>query len=528
MNQLKKNPSLFILILACILFSVPFFFCQGLPFGNDLSFHLSRLESLKTALLNGSILPGVYSDYFSGMGYGNGLFYPDLFLYIPVFMMCLGISTVNAMKLYLILLSSAAAFSMYGSLRSIKASQSAAMFSAFMILFASYHITDIYLRCSLGEIQAFVFLPMIFAGLIDLLWGQGKNPLLLMFGFSGLILSHILTSVITFLISSVLTLCCFKHLLTEPFRFKTLGLAALGSLGLTAFFTFPMLEQMILNPIWGDVGLNGTVSSWAVPLNQLFLAKPQLLGAEGVLPAGIGLPLVFCGILGLMSSEKPLKVFALIGWILLWMASDLFPWSVLESRLQIFQFPWRLYLLTTLCWAFVAGPALEQRIRSVKIKRFFVGLLSLLMLLSFGIQVSFIYQHYPCIEENPYPTFPAGCEYLPEALSYAQLLESEKNLKSEERLGWQCYLFELTEKDPEIPVIYYPGYRAWLIKDGTRFPVTLSASEHGLIRIDTDQGGEVLITYQKTALAQATLWISLFSVLLIFIMIFRRKKPLDL
>ncbi|MDO4288593.1 MAG: hypothetical protein Q4C55_05340 [Eubacterium sp.] len=521
------------LMAAVLVFCGPMLFTAGLPLGNDLSFHLSRVTALKEALDAGVFLPGVYSDYFSGLGYGSGLFYPDIFLYMPVLLMYLGFSTIAAYKIYLIILTAAMAWAMYFSVRWLGFSKNAALFSALIYLFASFHTTDVYVRSSLGEIQAFVFLPLTAAGFADVLWGQGRRPGPLILGASGLILSHVLTAAVTALLLGILALAFIKGWLSEPWRLKTLGVAALFIFLMTAFFTLPMLEQMALNPIWGDQGLNGAISDWAVPLNQLILAVPRLLGASGVLPAGIGLGLFFCGVLGLLQKNRRLRLCTGLGMALLFMSSELFPWEVLGDWLQTLQFPWRLYIFVTLCFALAAGPALEGMFDKRKTRWILGGALMAAMLLSFSVQSAFVYANYQGVTENPYPTFPAGCEYLPENMDYSALVSKAATAgEGLQRQDYNTYHFTLTTPRQELPLVYYPGYRAEMAvtqEDGSvRYQAAaLKASETGFTLVDSEGTGEIVVTYCGTALARGSRYLSLGGILLFFIYLHRRKRTCD-
>jgi uncharacterized membrane protein len=130
--------------LAALAVVLPLLLKDGIPFGNDASFHLSRVVSIAEGLKNGIFLPGVYADYFNGYGYGNGLFYPDFFLYIPAVLSLLGMPAITAYKAFLILLTGAMACTMYLSVKSVWRSDFAASASTVLYLLCSFHTTDLY------------------------------------------------------------------------------------------------------------------------------------------------------------------------------------------------------------------------------------------------------------------------------------------------------------------------------------------------------------------------------------------------
>lgn len=79
----NKEEYLFIFIFVLLtIFSTSPFFQDGLIKGHDLSFHLTRIESLKDSFLQGVFFPKINTLFLNGYGYAVDLFYPNLFLYI--------------------------------------------------------------------------------------------------------------------------------------------------------------------------------------------------------------------------------------------------------------------------------------------------------------------------------------------------------------------------------------------------------------------------------------------------------------
>ena len=86
----KKYLVLFLLILTTI--GVLPILMSGIPYGGDLNFHLKRIEAIALNIKENKIGYPIYFNYLNNYGYGSGLFYPDIFLYIPAFFNILGIS----------------------------------------------------------------------------------------------------------------------------------------------------------------------------------------------------------------------------------------------------------------------------------------------------------------------------------------------------------------------------------------------------------------------------------------------------
>jgi len=71
--------------------------------GDDLLYHLSRIEGIKDGLLSGQFPVYIFPEALNGNGYLNTM-YPNLFLYIPALLRVLGVSYVAAYKTILIII----------------------------------------------------------------------------------------------------------------------------------------------------------------------------------------------------------------------------------------------------------------------------------------------------------------------------------------------------------------------------------------------------------------------------------------
>jgi hypothetical protein len=64
---------------------------------------------------------------------------------------------------------------MYFSTRSITKSSKAAFCGAVMFGLSSYLATDLFSRGALGEAQAFIFVPIAFAGFYHIMYGETRK-----------------------------------------------------------------------------------------------------------------------------------------------------------------------------------------------------------------------------------------------------------------------------------------------------------------------------------------------------------------
>ena len=110
----------------------------------------------------------------------------DLF-YGPISSLCIAIITIifnNAVvgyKLTLFIGLLLSGITMYYFARKITEDKNVALFSSILYITMPYHLTDMYIRNSLGEFLSFVFIPLVFLGLYNL-FNDEKNDWILVIG----------------------------------------------------------------------------------------------------------------------------------------------------------------------------------------------------------------------------------------------------------------------------------------------------------------------------------------------------------
>ena len=147
----KKNILIFLLIATFITsFSL---LLSKMYWGHDLVFHLSRIRAIKDNLNLGVVGGYMYPNYLDGYGYGNPLFYPDIFLYIPAIISYLGLSILSSYKLFLVLINFLTFLTMYITIKSITGNKKSAIVSSIMYGCASYKLIDMYTRAEKLHIE---------------------------------------------------------------------------------------------------------------------------------------------------------------------------------------------------------------------------------------------------------------------------------------------------------------------------------------------------------------------------------------
>ena len=235
-----KHPYfiLIALITACI-FCIPYFVKDLLPVEHDTFFHLSRIEGLAKAIQHGDYLPAVYPEKNGMFGYTSPLFYCDIFLYPPALLYIAHVPLSICYKILIFTETFLAAYTIQCLVYRISVSFTAGTLACFAYTFANYHVTDVYVRGALGEVQAMVFLPALLEGLYILFYEEDTRHYgLIIAGLSCLVLTHNLTFLLAVVLCIVFFLCNLQKKEACISFLKASFLAFL----FTAFFSIPMLS----------------------------------------------------------------------------------------------------------------------------------------------------------------------------------------------------------------------------------------------------------------------------------------------
>ena len=565
MKENTKRRWTTIVLLTIILICSLSLLWPGIPFGHDFSFHLSRINSICEGMRQGHLFLKVYPDLYSNYGYACGLFYGDLFLNIPAFLTLCGVNLLTSYKIFLVLIIAGTAGAAYYAGYHLSESRTTGLVSAFLYTFSSYFIFDLYLRADLGEAQAWVFFPLIILGIYRLLWGEYQKIVPLVIGFSGLLLSHLLSFAMALIFAALLFLMGSFRFWREPKRFFALLKATGLTLLLTAFFLFPLLEQMFTGPIYShQVNQVLDLSESAVRIRNLFYnfsGTPVM--SPGVVFPGVGLSflLVYFGrpLLGWAHEKHGYfsDLCLIAGSLALLASTSIFPWAFLSRYLYFLQFPWRLFLPACAFLSLAGGYILSQALRKSPKLVFsflclcFVCIGSLVLREQRTIYLASAtqpspesnYQKARTVEEGGMLYFSLEqCKFVDNNYFHenhvgeffdppadAKILEENSIPCSLRREYGKIYLTYDNTKGAAsaiiLPLNYTKGYRA--VDLSTREQYALAPGDNGLVELSlpSDSRGEILIYYGGTLIQHVTAGVSFLSLLGITFYRARRKYP---
>lgn len=247
-DLINEKRTFVFLLLGAIFVSYPVF-TGSMRYGIDIGFHLTRIEGLKTELLNGQLPVKMQTIWCYGYGYPVSLYYGDLFLSIPSLLRIIGFSVQFSYNTFLFLINFATLAIAYWCCNQMCRNRIISFVCAMLYALMPYRLSDIYTRSALGETIALTFLPLIAYGIWAVFTYEVTNKkfkqlwLPLIIGFTGIIQSHILTCL---LVAYVIIFVCIIQIkkVFQKERFIVLSKTVIYTSLLNAWFVFPFMFSM--------------------------------------------------------------------------------------------------------------------------------------------------------------------------------------------------------------------------------------------------------------------------------------------
>ena len=524
---MKKKEYLYLLAIT-ILFMFPYLISNKLPIEHDTFFHLSRIEGYATALKNWDILPKIYFFKNQGFGYASPIFYNDIFLLIPSILYNLKFSLSFTYKFTVFVVTFLSALSMFYLLKKIDKNQYSPYIASFIYTFSNYHITDTYVRSALGEMFAFVFLPLVLCGIYNLLYGN-KSWKMLCFSFMGLLLSHNIT-----FIFGIFILCVFCIFNIKNFNFiKGVFIAGIVCFILSIWYFIPLLEGILSHDIYLNYYKNYSLDKSTLSFLQLFENKTIFgYGQKSNLlfmNVSVGWFMIILPITYIFQKNKNKFIFLcmIIGYIAVILTLDFVPVFIINF-ISTIQFAWRLNTVAMVC---LSIPAAISFTKLFSKKVYFV-------IISFIFVIEAIYHLYPVLNRqfvitnktkyeqllsgeiiDPfyYANYNrielAGADYLPikspdfryhDGCIYSNNTKVTCNLyRKYNNISFNIDRLE----NITLPITYYKGYILYSDED----IINAFESNNGLVEFVPTKIGTYTLKYQWTFLQKISLIISLFS-----------------
>lgn len=503
-----------ILLLGCIqlLFLLPIIrepFYQS----HDGPLHLARFAAYIAAIKDNAIPP----RWAGNLNYAYGTpvlnFFAPLAGYMATILYFFGLNLATIFKIIISAAFLAAPISFYLWTNSFAGS--------LLYGLSPYIFLDVFVRGDVGEMLAFVFIPLIFAS-IDAI--KLRNHQKILFGtisMTLLILSHNGMSLLFVPIVVV-----YGFLAIPKRKFHSFMLLLTLALGLSAFFWIPALtdQKFINSQLFLPMYRNHFT------LLTSLIIKPWGFGTDSNAPGGMSpqigilrfVLVLFAAAFAFRSKSKE-KIFffwtvIFIMSIFLATSNSLFLWQWLPI-LQKLQFPWRFMALAT----FSAAALITSLLHSVHNRWIPVSLIILTLLTSLSMtkierpiiatdRYAFTHEGTTALHGEATTIWTAG-DPSTQPINPIQIIEGSGSISAYIRKNsWHTFT---TQSDQNIKILdntlYFPGWKASI--DGQETSIEFQDANHrGLITFSVPAGNHtVRVSFKETGQRQFADMISLLS-----------------
>lgn len=545
-EKMKKIFPYLALVLATLVVGLPLLRGKMLD-GDDAVFHLFRSYTTRAAISDGQLIPMINPYILGGFGYAYNMFYGILssygitllsYLFKP-FGLC-----VNIFILIVIFLSGLA---MYQFVKDISKDKYIGLLGAFIYISSPYFLYDIYNRLALGEIVAFIFIPLLFYGIHSLIYDAKKKWYLLTIGTAGLFLSHTVSAFMIGIFAGLYLLINIKYLNKDIIK------KIIFSLGLAFLLALPNIlplieakvssEYMVFNAHYmkttGVMMTNRSINLFQISRDELVIMTQVYV-----------LLTVFIMIYSIWIKKKNKKIKSIYSYIVLCIFAllltiKLVPWQFLPDILSTPQFPWR-YLQAASFFLALLIPLIYQNICHKEIKKWLFIPISVCLIFSIAVTTTTIMNN-EGINDNLLESTSikkrgdiargvgtASAEYLPKRAIYnyeylvshskhPTILKGNSTIANVERHG--SHLSFTSENSSstiiELPYIYYPGY---IIKDG-QTSIASFETDNGLLGIELAPGKHHITAYYRGTITMIiSYFVSLMTGLCLIIVHIKKSK----
>lgn len=275
-KDVSKKSIPYFLIFFLSLIGTCLVFWKGLNRGDDFFYHLPNILDKYNSILSGKGLVGISSEVGNGFGYGAGLFYSPLsHLTVALLGVCLSIFNISLMTAYKIVIVFSVFLSgvfMYNfALKFTKGNTIASILASACLVIYPYRLFNLFCRVAFAEAFAFVFMPLFFFGVYEVVHQDKDNIKMLPFlkiviGASLLFLSHNITALFAFILGFIFFFVYSKRLIKLFTSYKFVMycmISALLIIGVSAIALFSQLELLSMDyyAVSNDVSMRTDIES---------------------------------------------------------------------------------------------------------------------------------------------------------------------------------------------------------------------------------------------------------------------------
>ncbi len=535
---LKEKKYLILLIIILLLSSIPLF-KPNLNYGDDLGFHLFRIKELTNLLKNGMFFYPIYNGVLYDYGYGVGLFYPDLFLYIPATIYLITKNLTFSYKFFIFIINIATLYTTFYSTNKLVKNKNISIITTLLFMLNPYRLSSIYLHASLGKVLSCIFVPLTIYGLYEIINENYKKNYIFIIGLAGTILSHVISSIISFIFIIIFIIINHKKLIKERIKYLVFSICLVFLI--TSYFTLPLLEQLL------DNNFQLLYSGYNWQLNKTALSPTELFFEfNNSLLITIGISLTISLILFAINYKnltKTTKQFYFLGIFFMILTTNIIPWFLVDKykniaykdiinntnsiflKIGALQFPWRFLFIAVPLLVFGYTLLLKEINKKKLINK-------VLIITSISLSISSIFislNNNKIYQEEKKILYDWG-EYLPLHTNINKIKKDKgiispnnkvKILKKRRKKNKLIIKYKAnTNTKIELPLVYYKGYQASLNNKREKIFIT----KNNLVGMNINRkSGTIVIEYKNTITTYIGKILSIFGII-IFIILLKKEQ----
>ena len=521
---------------------------HGIHAGHDLGYHYLRIEAVLQALRSGQFPARISSMVLYGLGYPFSIYYNDLFLYFPALLRLLGFSVTLAYKIYVFSINVLTVLLAYYSFRNIFKGKKTGLILTLLYASASYRLSNVYVRAAVGEYTAQAFLPLLALAVYRLLFaedreGRGslfRDSLILAAAVSGLLGSHVITTVTSCFMLLLVCLVCVRKML----RARVMGgfvLAVLSAVLLNVYYLVPFLDYYINVPTVIQEAAKSDlpmIQEEGVYPSQYFyffegVNEYVTANTEGRIQKTPGLPLMMIFLAAIYlrlfgNYGRKYDFLLLFSCLSLFIASDIFPWDRLTLHfppwriLGQIQFPSRFLVHAVLFLTLLAGAVLKNAAfrHTGAVLVLSAGLMAFWFCgnLFDGTAAVSIYDTSGVLPTTTTPQYlmvGSSHEHISSEVRGTHMAEAAVLSRTSDRLKLYCRTDETDGPHTvDAPLYAYKGYHV-LDADGQEISFWPGFDNRVNFELPDGYDGEVTVMFRDPVYWRAALWISALSLLML-------------
>lgn len=442
----------------------------------------------------------------------------------------IGFPVVMAYKSYLFLINAGTVIISYVCFKRIFKMDEIAVLTTLAYATAGYRIICMYVRAAVGEYSSMMFLPLIALAVYQFYASESNEwkvykryALILALGMTGVIGSHILTTEMVIVILAMVCIIFWRR----TFNKYVLGgylLAVVEAAALNLYYLVPFLDYY--SNVETNISFIGdyicAIQQHGTYIGQYFFFFQDIFGQSEVDIASRmnltpGLALMAALIIAVAiwmngKATKEIRIFSSWSLILLFVASNLFPWNHLGLHykwgrvLSQVQFPWRYLGIASVFLTLLLGSICKllrtDRKDSERFSTMIAGFCVIMMIFysSNYSNGAWLIQYYDTSEVDTNSL--VGGEYLRAGTDINILpgkitQENMREVSLLSRDGTYMELYCETSENGgvvEVPMLHYKGYRAW-DEDGKEYEIRDGENNVIQFSVPAEFTGKIMIDF---------------------------------